>query len=195
MVTNPTNGTTIPVCIVAGLGASTRAIGLGNSLLWHVPDDMKRFKALTLGHPVIMGRKTFESIVAILGKPLPGRSNIVVTRNTDYAPLGAVVVHSLEAAFAEAAKENPTEIHIGGGADLYTQALPFTDRLFLTFFYDDKAGDTFFPDFTTDFEEVAKHGRHTHDGVEYEWVDLVRKTDNGLEQSFVQGPECIACEG
>lgn len=165
----------IPVVIVAGMGKSNRVIGKENGLLWHVPADMKRFKAITLGHPVIMGRKTFESIVAILGKPLPGRTNIVVTRNSGYEHKGALIAVSLEEAFALAATLNPTEIHIGGGAELYQQALPFVDRLHLTFFFDEKDGDTFFPDFSQDFIEVAKHELQEHDGVQFQWVDFKRK--------------------
>lgn len=137
---------------------------------------MKRFKELTLGCPVIMGRKTFESIVEILGRPLPGRTNIVVSRNPDYQFAGVTVCPSLEAGLGAAAALAPKEIHIGGGAELYRQALPYVDRLYLTFFYEDKPGDTFFPDFTADFVEVQRHGPREHNGLRYEWVDYVRKT-------------------
>jgi dihydrofolate reductase len=74
----------VPIVIVAAMSRKTRAIGKDNALLWHVPADLKRFKSLTIGHPVIMGRKTFESVIEILGKPLPKRTNIVITRNRDY---------------------------------------------------------------------------------------------------------------
>ena len=127
-----------------------------------------------MGHPVIMGRKTFESIVAMLKKPLPGRTNIVVTRDENYRYEGALVAHTLEDAFALAAKENPKEIHIGGGAEMYAMSLPYVDKLFLTLFDDDRPGDTFFPDYTNDFEEVARHGIRDHQGVKYEWVDFER---------------------
>ncbi len=164
-----------PVVIVAGISAYNRALGNKNELLWHVPDDLKRFKALTLGKPVIMGRKTFESIIAILGKPLPNRTNIVVTRNTDYAPQGARVAANLEEAFAIASLENPTEIHIGGGAEIYKQALPYVDTLHLTLFNDQKEADTFFPEFDGDFVTKNKHGQMEHNGLKFEWVDYVRK--------------------
>ena len=165
----------IPVVIVAGMGKETLAIGQDNSLLWHVPADMKRFKALTVGKPVIMGRKTFESIIAILGKPLPGRTNIVVTRDATYtAPEGVTVTTSLEEAFAVAAAEHPSEIHIGGGAELYRQALPFVDRLHLTFFHDDTSGDTFFPDFQSEFTAVLTSDIQTFEDITFEWVDFVR---------------------
>ena len=165
----------IPVVIVAGTEKHSHAIGKENGLLWHVPADMKRFKQLTLGHPVIMGRKTFESILEILGKPLHGRTNIVVTRNTDYAPRGVTVVHTLEDAFGVAARENPTEIHIGGGEEMYRQALPYTDRLHLTLFDDpDVVGDTHFPDFSADFEVTTEYPAETHEGIVYQWVDYRR---------------------
>lgn len=164
-----------PVAIVAGIGAKNRAIGKDNSLLWHVPEDLKRFKALTLGKPVIMGRKTFESIVAILGKPLPGRTNIVITRNNDYKFPGALVAQTLEEALEIASTEKPTEIHIGGGAEIYKLALPYVDRLYLTLFDDDADGDTFFPEFETEFNIEKKHGTQTHQELNYEWVDYIRK--------------------
>lgn len=166
----------IPVVIVAALGKNTRAIGQGNSLIWHVPEDMKRFKTLTIGKPIIMGRKTFESILKILGKPLPGRTNIVVTRQADYiTPEGAIVALTLEEAFAKASEENPEEIHIGGGAELYKQALPYVDRLFITWFEDDQPGDTFFPEFEDEFEIVNTHPSQQHEELKFKWVDYQRK--------------------
>ncbi len=164
-----------PLVIVSGIGENTRAIGKNNELLFHVPDDLKRFKQLTLGHPIIMGRKTFESILAILGKPFPGRTNIVITRDVNYSHEGVRVVHSLEEAFDLALEENPTEIHIGGGAELYKQSLPFVDRLHLTLFKDEREGDAFFPEYEGDFFEIARHGVQEYEGLEYEWVDLARK--------------------
>lgn len=180
MFTNPDNGNVIPVIIVAGMSLQDHAIGNNNELLWHIPDDMKRFKALTFGHPIIMGRKTFESIITILGKPLPGRTNIVITRNRNYNPRGAYVATSLEDALTFASTENPTEIHIGGGAELYRQALPLVDKLYLTYFDDVKAGDVFFPPFETDFIISERHGKRTHMETVYEWVDYVRKTNTAL---------------
>ncbi len=124
-----------------------------------------------MGHPIIMGRKTFESIIEILGKPLPGRTNIVVTRNPEYYITGAVTAGSLEAAFAIAERENPKEIHIGGGAELYAAALPYTDRLHLTFVEDEIEGDTFFPDFSRHFKEVKRYPTEQFEGLSYQWVD------------------------
>lgn len=168
-----------PVAIVAGMSKADRAIGIENGLLWHVPEDMKRFKALTLGKPVIMGRKTFESIVAIIGKPLPGRTNIVITRNQDYFYPGAITAITLDEAFKIAAAEKPTEIHIGGGEEIYRQALPFVDRLYLTLFHDETDGDAFFPEFESSFSESKRAPLQHHEGLTYEWVDYVRK--NPLE--------------
>lgn len=165
----------VPIVIVAGMGRNTRAIGQDNGLIWHVPDDMKRFKKLTLGHPVIMGRKTFESIVAILGKPLPGRTNIVLTRDPLYRHDGAVTVASLEEAFDQALREHPKEIHIGGGAELYRQALPLTDRLHITWFFDDTPGDTTFPAFEHEFSVTEEHPIREHNGISYQWVDYIRR--------------------
>ncbi|MFT7645195.1 MAG: dihydrofolate reductase [Candidatus Paceibacteria bacterium] len=164
-----------PIVIVVGLGQSNRALGMNNELLWHVPDDLKRFKELTLGHPIIMGRKTFESILKILGKPLPGRSNIVVTRDLNYIHEGVRVAHSLDEAIATAESEHPTEIHIGGGAELYRHALPLVSRLHITWFLDDKEADTFFPEFAKEFKIVAKHPIQTHEGLQFQWIDYVRK--------------------
>ncbi len=168
----------VPVVIVVAMDKMTRAIGFKNKLLWHVPADLKRFNTLTMGHPVIMGRKTFESILAILGKPLPGRTNIVVTRNDNYAaPLGVIVVASLDEAFAAALATNPTEIHIGGGAELYAQALPYASRLHLTFFdHPNVTADTFFPDFSPAFTIVKMYPSESYNGRSYQWIDFDRIT-------------------
>ena len=105
---------TAPVAITVAIARESRAIGKNGRLLWHIPADLKRFKELTLGCPVVMGRKTFESIVAILGKPLPGRTNIVVTRQSDYAYPEVTVVSSLEAGLQAASIETPRDIRIRG---------------------------------------------------------------------------------
>lgn len=115
-------------------------IGKNNQLIWRLPDDLKRFKALTLGHPMIMGRKTFESI----GKPLPGRTSIVITRNTDFKADGVLVAHSLEAALKAAREIEDQEVFIIGGGELYKQALPLTDKLYITEVNTVTDGDTFF---------------------------------------------------
>jgi len=162
------------VNIVAALGKD-RVIGKDNQLLWHIPEDLKRFKLLTLGHPVIMGRKTLESIIAGLGKPLPGRTNIVVTRDPEWKYEGVVVCHSLEEALGKAQEIDQEEIFIGGGAEIYTQSLPFTNRLYLTLIEGDHEGDTFFPEYGKYFKKVLKEEKGAHSGIKYRWLDLERE--------------------
>jgi dihydrofolate reductase len=164
-----------PIVIVSSMSKKDRAIGKNNQLLWHVPADLKRFKALTMGHPIIMGRKTFESILAILGKPFPGRTNIVVTRDESYTHEEVKVAHSLEEAIEIAQSENPTEIHIGGGAEMYRQALPLTSRLHITWYFDEKDGDSYFPAFEEDFIIEKEYPIEKHEGLQFQWVDYVRK--------------------
>ena len=168
-------GVHAPIIIVSAMQRGDRAIGKDNGLLWHVPDDLKRFKELTLGHPIIMGQKTFESIIAILGKPFPGRTNIVATFDKDYRYDDVEVAHSLEQAVALAQAENPTEIHIGGGGEIYRQMLPFVERLHITWFEDSKEGDAFFPDFEEQFEVTMEHEPREHEGVTFQWIDYRRK--------------------
>lgn len=165
----------IPVVIVAAMSRKTRGIGYKNKLLWHIPADLTRFKELTLGHPIIMGRKTFASIVAMLGKPLPGRTNIVLTRNPELTIPGAITAGSLEAAFAIAERENPKEIHIGGGAELYEVAMPYVDRLHLTFVEGDVLADAFFPDFSEHFVPIKEYPEQESGNITFQWVDFERK--------------------
>lgn len=164
-----------PIVVVVAMSRVDRGLGNQNKLLWHIPDDLKRFKQLTTGHPVIMGRKTFESIVSILGKPLPNRINIVVTRDGQYTHGGAVVAHSLAGAIAAAKRERPLEIHIGGGAELYRQALPLVSRLQVTWIDDKQTADTFFPPFEEEFEIEKTHEPREHNGLRYQWIDYIRK--------------------
>jgi dihydrofolate reductase len=123
-----------------------------------------------MGHPIIIGRKTHESI----GKPLPGRTNIVITRADDFDTPGCVVVSSLENAIAEAQKVDREEIFIFGGGQVYEQALPVTDRLYLTLINDKKDGDTFFPEYTNMFTKKMFEEEHEHEGLQYRWVTLER---------------------
>ncbi len=126
-------------------------IGQNNGLPWRLPADLKRFKALTLGKPIIMGRKTFDSI----GRPLPGRTNIVITRQIDLSLPGCVVVASLPAAIAAAGDVD--EAMIIGGAEIYRQALPMADHLYLTRVHASVVGDAVFPTLdATQWHEVAR---------------------------------------
>ncbi len=184
------NEPVISIVVAIGTGGlHNNALGKGNELLWHIPDDLKRFKALTLGHPVIMGRKTFESIVTVLGKPLPGRTNIVITRDTSYQGLSSdvktgdksstdstfVIAHSIEDAIAKAREIDKEEIFIGGGGQIYTQALQYVDRLYLTLIDDDKEGDSYFPKYEADFTKKVSEEKRDWNGISYIWLTLERK--------------------
>lgn len=163
------------VSIVAAISARNRAVGNKNDLLWHLPEDLKRFKSITLGHPVILGRKTYESILAILKKPLPGRTNIVVTRQTNYAvPEGVVVTHSLDEAFEKAAELDQSEIFIGGGPEMWTLSLPHVDRLYLTLVEDEPEADAFFPDYSEFSKQTSEKVVREEGGLRYTWVTLER---------------------
>jgi dihydrofolate reductase len=120
-----------------------RLIGSGNALPWRLPKDVKRFRDVTMGHPVIMGRKTYESI-PIKFRPLPGRHNIVLTGNRDYSPGGCTVVHSMDEALAAAGDVD--EVMIGGGAELYAQLLSKVHRIYLTTVDGTFDGDVYFPE-------------------------------------------------
>jgi dihydrofolate reductase len=119
--------------------SSNRVIGVDNRLPWHFSSDLQRFKRITMGKPLLMGRKTHESI----GRPLPGRQNIVLTSDTGYEAPGCTVVHSLDEAIAAAG--NAEELMVIGGATLYDRLLPAADRIYLTLIEREFAGDTFFP--------------------------------------------------
>lgn len=160
------------IAIIAAMGVGglhNRGIGKDNRLLWHIREDLIRFKLLSLGHPVIMGRKTFESI----GKPLPGRTNIVVTQNPNWKASGVTVVHSFDEALAEAKKQSPKRIVIGGGTEIYRQALPYATKLYLTLIEDKKEADAFFPPYEHLFRKIThEEARETPEGLRYRWVDL-----------------------
>ncbi len=125
--------------------ASNRAIGLHNKMPWHLSADLKRFKQITMGFPILMGRKTFESI----GRPLPGRTNIIISRNPDYRQDGCLVVNDLETAL-KTADRYADEIFIIGGSALYDAVLPIADTIYLTQINRDFPGDTFFSDIKLD---------------------------------------------
>jgi dihydrofolate reductase len=161
------------ICIVVAIGKN-RELGKEGKLLWHIPDDLKRFKALTKGHPVIMGRKTFESIVSYIGGPLPERPNIVVTRDANFSYGDVLIAASIEEAIEKASELDQEEIHIGGGAQIYEQVLPLVDKLFLTLIDDDKEADTFFPAYEGEFTKKVFEESREWNGVKYRWVDLER---------------------
>lgn len=139
-----------------------RVIGAGGAIPWHLPGELKRFRSITMGHHIIMGRKTWESI----GRPLPGRTSVVVTRQPGYRAPGAIVTHSLDE--AAAACRDDTEIFVIGGAELYAQALPRASRLYLTVVEADIEGDTRMPEFDagawqeTASESFAADDKHAY---------------------------------
>lgn len=164
------------VSIIAAIGEN-RAIGKNSKLLWRIPADLKRFKALTLGHPVIMGQKTFDSIVAMLGKPLPGRANIVMTLDPAYGR-GWIsnpevrIVRSPEEALEAARSLDNEEVFIGGGAQIYALMLPRAERLYLTLIEDEKEADAFFPPYEELFTKIVSEETGEYEGLRYRWVKL-----------------------
>ena len=161
--------------------AKNRTIGLDGAMPWHIPEDLKFFKRVTMGHPVIMGRKTYQSI----GAALPGRTNIVVTRNKDFEAADADVVHDLSEALtkAKATEElwrpdgGREEIFVIGGADIYGQALPEAQRIYMTEVHQELPGDAFFPELAEgEWKETARQDRdpETPGGPAYSLVILDR---------------------
>ncbi len=134
------------VSLIAALDRR-RGIGKDNQLPWRLPADLKRFREITTGHHIITGRKTYESIIAMGGKPLPGRTTIIITRNQGYSAEGCFVVHSLADALALARTRGEQEAFVIGGAEIYAQALPHADRLYLTLVDAEVEADAFFPEF------------------------------------------------
>jgi dihydrofolate reductase len=134
---------TRPEVILIAAMASNRVVGRDNAIPWHIPGEQQHFKRLTMGHTLVMGRKTHESI----GRVLPGRRTIVITRQRDYQAPGCLVVHDLPTALAAAAGD--TQVFIAGGAEIFRLALPHADAIYLSILHREVAGDTLFPDFST----------------------------------------------
>jgi dihydrofolate reductase len=156
------------ISIIAAV-ASNGVIGLNNTLPWHLPEDLKRFRSLTMGHHIIMGRNTFES----LGRLLPGRITVIVSRNPDYVLDGAIVVTSLPEAIA-ACGDDP-EIFVIGGAQLYRQAIASADRMYLTEIDAAFEGDVHFPDYErAHWKELAREVGVTPQGLRYAYVTYER---------------------
>ncbi|HLY96829.1 MAG: dihydrofolate reductase [Sideroxydans sp.] len=152
--------------------ARNRTIGVNNTLPWRCPEDLKHFKALTMGHHMIMGRKTFDSI----GKPLPGRTTVVVTRDRDLKIEGCLIAHSLEQAIAACAGNE--EVFVVGGADLYRQAIALVNTLYVTEIQQDVEGDAHFPEFDKNaWQETARDVRsqETPQPLNYHFVTYRRK--------------------
>ncbi|HVX90227.1 MAG TPA: dihydrofolate reductase [Candidatus Paceibacterota bacterium] len=163
------------ISAVAAISAKDRGLGVKGDLLWKIPEDLKRFRDITRGHPVVMGRKTWESLPENV-RPLPGRVNFVVTRDAQYEAKGATVVTNIDTAL-EAARLAPggEEVFVIGGGEIYTAALPHTDRLYLTLIASEKPADAFFPEYEKEFtKEVFREDHETSEGLTYSWVDFER---------------------
>lgn len=147
-----------------------RAIGKDNRLLWNIPEDLKHFKELTSGHAVIMGENTYHSI----GRPLPNRTNIVVTLNQELELPGCQVVHSLDEAVRVAREHEKEEVFVMGGASIYKQFLPMIDRLYLTLVNGEHEADTYFPDYS-DFTKVISEEKHENGEYQFTFFVLERE--------------------
>jgi len=166
-----TNQTKPKISLVCAM-AKNRVIGNDNQMPWHLPADLKHFKAVTMSKPIVMGRKTYESI----GRPLPGRQNVIISRNTDYKIDGCEVVHSIDAALELLSEQD--EVMIIGGGFLYSQMIDLADKLHLTFIELDVEGDTCFPEFEhLNITEVSKESclrdeknPHNYHFVDYEVI-------------------------
>lgn len=162
------------IVLVAAIGKEHQ-LGLNNELLWKLPGDLPRFKAMTMGSPIIMGRKTYDSI----GRPLPGRKNIVISRNVNLCIEDVVVVNSVEAAINSAATEQKDNVFVIGGGEIYSLFLPVSDVLELTLVDDSPQADAFFPDFISaqdgkqKFQEIARQTNQT-DHLRYDYVRYER---------------------
>ena len=149
-----------------------RLIGKNNQLPWHLPADLKHFKQITMGHHMIMGRKTFESI----GKPLPGRTSVIITRQTDYVQEGCVVVNTLEQAMI--ACKDQKEIFVIGGAQIFECTLPLADKLYITKIHHTFEGDTWFPEIPEEHWKVESEIRNEPNEKNpwpYSFISYVRK--------------------
>lgn len=151
-----------------------RVIGKNNALIWHLPADLKRFKALTTGHVIIMGRKTFESI----GKPLPNRTTIVISRQTNLQIEGVILAHSVEEAILKAKSITRDDIFIVGGAEIYTLSLPLVDQVLVTQLHDIFEGDAFFPEISSEMWDLTEQERGITDDknrYQFSYITYSRK--------------------
>lgn len=152
--------------------AENNALGKDNAMLWHLPDDFKRFKEITTGHYIIMGRKTFESFP----KPLPNRTHVIITRQKGYAPAGCIVVDSMENAIAACPKDE--DIFIIGGGEIYNLGMPFADTIELTRVHDSFEADAFFPEINRNEWELISEEYHPSDEkhkVDFSFQTFARK--------------------
>lgn len=156
------------ISIIAAVGLR-RELGRNNKLLWHIPEDLKRFKEITSGHPVIMGRTTYQSI----GKSLPGRANIIVTRDESLMISGCTVVHSIAKAISIASAKDDQEIFIIGGGQIYSQGIKFADKLYLTVVEEEADADTFFPEYANFNKEIFCQ-ENNRGNLKYTFLELTK---------------------
>jgi len=155
------------ISIIAAVAAKN-VIGNKNRIPWHIPEDFKHFKDITMGHPVLMGRNTFLSIMQMLGKPLPGRTNLVLAKEDFPVPEGVQIFHSLEDAL-EVYKDR--ELFVIGGASVYAQAIPFANTLYITHIDQSPEGDTYFPEIKKDeWKLVSEEPHEGHRFARYERI-------------------------
>lgn len=157
----------VKISLIAAIASENRALGKDNKLIYQIPEDLKRFKEITSGHTVIMGRKTFESI----GYSLPNRLNIIITRDKNYSGKGIIVVHSLDEALQQVQSED--EVFIIGGGQIYNEAIKIADKLYLTIVEGNPTADTFFPDYS-EFKKVVFEESHESQGLKYKFLELER---------------------
>lgn len=149
--------------------SSNGIIGINNTLPWHLPEDLKRFRALTTGHHIIMGRKTYES----LNRLLPDRTTVIVTRNRNYSVPGAVITHSLQEAVAKCGDDS--EAFLIGGAELYAEGFELADKLYLTEIHAEYEGDAFLPAFDRrQWQEVSRESHASSNGLSFSYVTYIR---------------------
>ena len=155
------------ISMIAAIASGNRALGKNGDLIYKIPEDLKRFKEITSGHTIIMGRKTFESI----GRPLPNRTNIVITRDPNFSVDGVIVVHSLDEALEKA--QGDDECFIIGGGQIYQEAIGKADKLYLTVVEGSPDADTYFPEYS-DFKKVVFEKDHEDSSFKYKFLDLER---------------------
>lgn len=155
------------ISLIAAISEKNRALGFQGKLLWKIEGDLPRFKALTTGYPIIMGRKTYESI----GRPLPNRTNIVITRNLDFKVDGIITFSSVQEALSFVKEEK--EIFVIGGGQIYNEAIKLAHRLYLTIVQDEPEADTFFPDYFN-FTKIIEKEDHAEHNPPFSYIILER---------------------
>jgi len=153
-----------------------RGIGIDGKMPWHLPADLRHFKSLTMGHHIIMGRKTYESI----GRPLPGRTIVVITRNPAYQAEGCLIAHSLEAAIEKARESGEDEVFIIGGGQIFAEALELADRIYLTLVHATTNADVFFPAMEPDHWveiEAEEHQNDNKNQYSYTFITMTRQNE------------------